>query len=309
MNQKDGARWELRLGLFQVVILLGLLMGLLTCVFFVGLFSGRQVGHEAALNASLSNTIKLPIATGEIEELAEQANARNIASDVYAKLNQEKEAAAVDPGAPNDSADVPKLGAIDSTDVAPVNDNVLGEEKQVVDAQVPSKLPDIVEDVPSKESRDQLLKQVIALDQQNNNIPESLPVQDPPAVIPVTKEVAKVGELEKAVEKLPTKAPATPTAAKVKEPVKEAADQGTNIPKGWFAQVAAPKKKEDAQALSKQLRKSGFEVILEVAQVRGEQYYRVLAGPEASKAQVEKLVEQLKREPYVPSQPFIRQIK
>jgi cell division septation protein DedD len=308
MNQKEERRWELRLGLFQVVVLLGLIMGLMTCIFFLGYFSGRQVGHEAALSASLSNTIKLPIGSEDRVQAdnSEEATDR-VATEVYAKLGQNR----------GDSAktqedkvavDMPRLGAIDSTVDAPI-EAVPGNEvanlpvATVVAQEFP--IENIAQDaqITVSPAREQLLKEVMK--EGDSNAPaesaKDLQVTAEPSVIPTV---------------VPTKI-AVPTATytpintpkpKVTKAAAAASDEGS-LPKGWFAQVAAPKKKEDASILASQLRKSGFQVIVEVAQVRGEQYFRILAGPENSKAQAEKLVQQLSREPYVPTKPFIRQIK
>ena len=301
MNQSDVGRWELRLGLFQVVILLGLIMGLLTCVFFLGYFSGRQVGHDAALSASITNTIRMPIGSSESDEEGADSTGKSVASEVYAKLNEER-AAAPNSGAAPVVGEVPQLGLIDSTEASPI-------DAIAADPYAGGGTPaaDTVPAVPtsSDEARDKLLKQVIAIDAEQGNGGQQarVPAENIPDTAIDTIAVAT------AVVVLPTPTAVKPTATPKPAKTEKAADIGETIPKGWFAQVAAPRKKEDAASLSKQLRKSGFAVIVEVAQVRGEQYYRILAGPEQSRAQAEKLVQQLKREPYLPTQPFIRQIK
>ena len=102
------------------------------------------------------------------------------------------------------------------------------------------------------------------------------------------------------VKKPEPKATATPEPKK-----KEAA----GLPKGWFAQVAAPRTKADADALTKKLRGAGFAVVVEDAEVRGQTYFRLLVGPESSRETTERLVNQLRREKYLSSEPFIRMVK
>ena len=332
MNQKEERRWELRLGLFQVVVLLGLIMGLMTCIFFLGYFSGRQVGHEAALSASLSNTIKLPIGSEDRVQAdnSEEASDR-VASEVYAKLSHNR----------GDSAktqenqvavEMPRLGAIDSTTDAPIMAAPSNEALVVPDTSAAGQEFSIDTTVQEAQisispAREQLLKEVMKEADTNSGLDpaKELPVVDKATPIP-TAEATKTQILEATKTPIPeaTKTPipevaktpiptATPVVARTPTPkatksVAASTDEGS-IPRGWFAQVAAPKKKEDATALASQLRKSGFPVIVEVAQVRGEQYFRILTGPESSKAQAEKLVQQLSREPYLPTKPFIRQIK
>ncbi len=315
MNQKEGSRWELRLGLAQVVILLGLTMGFLTCAFFLGYFSGRQVGQDAALSASLTNTIKLPINDADQEERADEGASQRAASEVYAKLNDNKgdKGAAAD-GQP--AAEMPRLGTINTTADAPV-DTAPGEEQGVPEnggAQAAGSQGGAEAHAPepaaTSATRDQLLKQVIELGaaKEGDAAHGQPPAADHEKGAEVAPTLPPVKPAEKATEiPTPKATKATPTPKPTKTP-KQAA-QGDTLPKGWFAQVAAPKKKEDAAELSRQLRKSGFTVIVEVAQVRGEQYYRILTGPEQSRSQAEKLVEQLSREPYIPTKPFVRQIK
>jgi cell division protein FtsN len=81
------------------------------------------------------------------------------------------------------------------------------------------------------------------------------------------------------------------------------------IGNGWYAQVAAPQRLADAQNLTKNLKKAGFKVVIENANVRGQQYYRVLVGPDESRQQAEQLVRQLKRESAISGEPFLRLIK
>lgn len=81
------------------------------------------------------------------------------------------------------------------------------------------------------------------------------------------------------------------------------------VPSGYFAQVAAPKNLSDAESVARKLKKSGFPVIVEVANVRGEEYYRVLVGPEQNRVHADRLVDQLRSERYLSGPPFIRQVK
>lgn len=83
----------------------------------------------------------------------------------------------------------------------------------------------------------------------------------------------------------------------------------SKISTGWYAQVAAPSKLDDANGLAKKLKDSGFSSSIEVANIRGQEYYRVLVGPEEERKYSESMVQQLKREKYLRGDPFIRLIK
>lgn len=79
------------------------------------------------------------------------------------------------------------------------------------------------------------------------------------------------------------------------------------LPPGYFAQVAAPKSLGEAEQTARQLKASGFPVVIEVASKRGQDFYRVLVGPEQNRVHAERLVGQLKSERYLVGAPFIRQ--
>ncbi|MBN8550818.1 MAG: SPOR domain-containing protein [Deltaproteobacteria bacterium] len=49
--------------------------------------------------------------------------------------------------------------------------------------------------------------------------------------------------------------------------------------------------------------------MIEVARVRGDEYYRVLVGPEQNRDRAQRLVGQLKRESYIHGDPFLRVVK
>jgi cell division septation protein DedD len=81
------------------------------------------------------------------------------------------------------------------------------------------------------------------------------------------------------------------------------------IPTGWYVQVAAPRKVQDATEIAKKLQRSGIPVMIESAQVRGEDYFRVVAGPQAQRAGAEKLLTQIKSKGSVKGDPFVRAVR
>lgn len=100
-------------------------------------------------------------------------------------------------------------------------------------------------------------------------------------------------------------------AAKAAKVVTESAPASNSLvramlPKGWYAQVAAPKRLGEAEGLAARLKRSGFPVLIERANVRGEEYFRVVVGPEKDRVQVDRLIGQVKREGF---EPFPRAVK
>jgi len=130
---------------------------------------------------------------------------------------------------------------------------------------------------------------------------------------PVVAKKAAADEAP-AKEVVTKKAPAVEEAppAKVTKPVetkKEKVSVVKRLPKGYFAQVAAPKTKGEAEELARKLRKSGFPVVLEDNSTGRSPFYRVMVGPEDNKVQADRMLGQLKREKYLDGKIFVRQVK
>lgn len=145
---------------------------------------------------------------------------------------------------------------------------------------------------------------------------KSLPVVQEKKVLEQPKVVAQEPKAvpAKQIEAKPTEPKVTESAQKLSEPAPTKQEQKSPFVKsrvsgGWYAQVAATEKVDDANALAKKLKESGFPVVIEEANIRGEEYYRVLVGPEDERRYSETMVQQLKRETYLKSDPFIKLIK
>ncbi len=62
------------------------------------------------------------------------------------------------------------------------------------------------------------------------------------------------------------------------------------VQKGWYVQIAAPHRLQDAQVLVDKLKKSGFAAQIDQIKVGKEEYFRVVSGPETSKIYADRLV-------------------
>ncbi len=82
-----------------------------------------------------------------------------------------------------------------------------------------------------------------------------------------------------------------------------------SIPTGFYAQVAAPKRLQDADKLARRLKQSGFPIAIESVVIGQQSFYRVLVGPEKNKLYAERLILQLRSERYIPTDPFIREVR
>lgn len=328
MNKRNLQQWELRLGLVQLVILLGVVTGSMACAFYIGFSSGRSVGFESALERSLANAARLPIGAENA------ANHEEATSDVYAKLSQPAVLEGEGKDASGKEIEVP-LGSIKTADAdtaekdlaawhddaaagASAKSGALGvdsvyrsgesaaakntklamnqleaEQSSTRAAEGKKTLGSLVESKSQTEAKKTEIEKSNPLNTTSTTSAKS--TSEAAKLLPPTKV-----ETAKAVEKQTAKAP-------VKE--KNSALVREVLPSGWFAQIAAPRKMQDANALAGKLKASGFPVMIEVARVRGDEYYRVLVGPESNRARAERLVGQLKRESYIQSDPFLRVVK
>jgi cell division septation protein DedD len=93
--------------------------------------------------------------------------------------------------------------------------------------------------------------------------------------------------------------------------IERLAEKGIKLTKevdpGWYVQVAAPQYSKDAEDLAQKMRESGFAVLVNYVNVNGQEYFRVLSGPESTKVIANRLRDQLMREKLVDSVPFVRE--
>jgi len=318
MNMKGLRKWEVKFGLVQTFILVGLVTGSMAGAFYFGFYSGQDAGYERAYSSGLGNAPRIPIAVSELPPSASQ----DAVSEVYARLHDNvakpgagaanaavggEELAAiaqseavdspidVEAGALTDPIDEESLGQIESQPIVPGGaskavDSAAPTLGNVIDgrAAVAIKPDDSAKSTGSagKASLKSLAPAVIA--------PNNETQQQKVTVKERVEPVAKVQAAEKAV---------------VEKPTNDKNLVRSILPKGWFAQVAAPRKRADAEVIAKRLKSSGFGVMIESANVRGQEYFRVVVGPEQSRTQVDRLVTQLKRETYIEGEPFPRLVK
>ena len=288
MNKKNLRSWELRLGLLQVVILLGVVTGSMACVFYLGFFSGHRVGFDSAMETSLASAPRIPVegVTSATPDVTEEQSTR-----IFAKLQEDQGKEDVVEA----DQKLPELAAI--------------AEQPAVTAETPQATAEPVADTTASAVLDSGAKIEVIHD--TAKVAEtSTTLQDALKEAHADKPVITVKpEAKQVVKEVPVVKP-TPLEKVAPTPAPKPEIAFNKVVKpGWYAQVAAPKKKLDAENLFSRLRGSGFAVAIEVASVRGDEYFRVLVGPESNREQAERLLGQLKRESYLSGEPFIRLVK
>ncbi|HMO02046.1 MAG TPA: SPOR domain-containing protein [Oligoflexia bacterium] len=101
----------------------------------------------------------------------------------------------------------------------------------------------------------------------------------------------------------------TPSVEEIMIPTITPTQAESSASSGWYVQVAAPSSKVEAEKIASKLYQAGFKSRVDKASSGGDQFYRVLVGPEDSEKLADALLRQLVREPYIKGTPFIRRIK
>ncbi|MEN9846926.1 MAG: hypothetical protein RIS36_2073 [Pseudomonadota bacterium] len=297
--------WEIRLGALQVVVWLGLAIGAVFGAYFIGFFSGRYVGFEAARTASGVEAPKLALN----EEFPERT--KKGWDDVYGQLGgsavvgseEKKSAEGVKPQVPvqrivkavQESRQEVAQKAQEVASGVVAKRDAISDPEAIFNQDLGGSQP-VVDESPAKEISG-TGGQVRVLGREADVVEATGAELEAPAKEVVTKKAPVVD---------------APPPAKVVKPVdtkKEKVSVVKRLPKGYFAQVAAPKTKVEAEDLARKLRQSGFPVVLEDNSTGRSPFYRVMVGPEDNKVQADRMLGQLKREKYLDGKIFVRQVK
>lgn len=329
--------WEIRLGPLQVVVWLGLALGGIFGAYSMGFFSGRYVGFEAARTASGVEVPKLAL-TDDIPESSPKEW-----DSVYGKLGgsasverDEKVPSTTSQAGSDKKLAVPKapdqriVNAVqemrqgnsvsdrETSSVVVAKRDLLSDTDSIFTEDVGGGA--LVDDSPTKEISGKggevrvLGREVDTLDGAATNTVESArrdsaerkgSAED---VVPQESVAKKGGAIpsEEVAREVKQKAP---VETKVKEPTKEKISVVKRLPRGYFAQVAAPKTRAEAEELARKIRKSGFPVVVEDNSTGRSPFYRVMVGPEDNKVQADRMLGQLKREKYLNGKAFVREVK
>jgi cell division septation protein DedD len=284
------------------------------CAFYLGLVSGQKAGFETAQAINLASVAKLPVPDQYREEDLEA-----VANEVYAKLGSGKEKAPSiqEESKPKEPVDLTPITTKKVTKPEPIKEKELDVIEAEIEAKSEAKNRDIIrilsepptakKSVDSRDKTDVIKKKETTLgalikeeeEEEEEQELESVETAEPSSEKSVlaslgdakieAKKTANVVAPKKEEQPAATVKTA-PEAAKI-EPKKvenkpkevAPAERASNVAKGWYAQVAAPSRREDALVITQKLKESGFRAVIETANIRGESYYRVLVGPEEEK--------------------------
>lgn len=317
VNQNKGnpRKPEIRLSIIQVIILAGFCLGCMAASYILGLITGQRAGYQTAFSNNLAATAKIPLSSVVAGKIPSEA-----VTDVYKNLDSTSASFTPTP-ASLAQAPAPELAPIEKISASAVsasasNPDTLAPNPLLEKPKATTPQPEANQVWAAKagtESAKSAEKSTLA----NVKVDEGSEEEDlspldrqiekklaePKATATPTNTEKEKAAKEKALkEKLEKEKAEKEKKEKISEPQK-------NVSKGWYAQVAAPKELKDADAIAAKLRRSGFRVVIESAEVRGENYYRLLVGPEKSQEQANRLVGQLKRENYLSGEPFVKMVR
>jgi cell division septation protein DedD len=319
MNRKKINSWEVKLYPLQIIILFGIILGSLASSYYLGFFTGQSFGYKTALDKSESSVSKLPILPALNEESFD-----SVASEVYAKLNEDKftkEASAKNPTDTKKSSDLPKLEPIGALEAKKDEAHLLNGQDNLAQNGGANGLAAVKEqDSVEKREREKdslLLSDGNLLNAQESEIKglkgsrEADGKNGSDKVVSVVEEVKDVPQNETKKLSAAEKETTNNSKSENANSLQEQKDSVSIAPPktGWYVQLAAPNMLADAEVMIEKLKKSGFLAVVETAKVKNSFYYRVLVGPEENKQRAERLLSQVKQEKRVQGNPFVKFIK
>lgn len=325
-------RFEVRLTAMPLAALVGVVAGCMFVSFYLGLISGQRAGFESAQAMTTYNTVKMAVP----DEFQLDLDNKELGSDAYAKLTDVVSSADLSGDQPSE---MPKLESIKNIDE--IENNELNEDgsepgaalKELAKQQKSSILAP-VESKPKLDPRLAVLGKGLEVETVGRKSNVATLGGKGTDSLSLTDKVGskEVGENKKANKERNNQMNSDSSSA-TREPPRVLALAGSNVnkvtevpklsnqdrnqlsmvrevvPSGWYTQVAAPRSIRDAEELAERLKNNSLAVMIEMANVRGQEYYRVIVGPDPSRSSAQEHMSQVKSLKLVRGDPFVRLVK
>lgn len=291
---------DIKISFLELVVAVGIGICSAVIAFCLGFYSGQKDGYESSMQKQLSETPKYPIVSNIYDQQLDPSKV----SEAYSKLKtndrdtifnekeeQIPELAAIKNAADDSMIESLTLGILEDSNIDSGNKSL---DQSSVDSKDRSKNGETLADALGihEEEREDVVAKVT-----------STPTLKP-TLTPAPKPTVKPTSTPKptlAPTKKPTPTP-TPTP-------KNEVESSPKLRSGWYAQVVAEKSKERALSLVNRLKSAGYSAAIEYTFVRGEYYYRVVSGPDASREAAENRAKQLMIRNLANEKPFVRLVK
>ena len=335
LDSSEKKKREISISFGQLCALWGVVAVMMVIVFFFGVHAGLDQGLKRALDEQDTATLRYPLpatkAPAEQTASLPTNGAGILAQDGFsaepkagASLPKEEEkfdfsgvttsagSGQAGSGAPTaglagrTAAEILDAPAATTSKLQPKNElagSISALEQDLASRQADAKIAaPVIDPAPVVEDeRDEAIAKVEKLAEK--------PLEKP---APVKQEVARVtvkadAKAEAAAKLQVAKAEAARKAELKAEAAKSAATQEKFRP-GHYVQVAAPTSRGESEAILRKLNRLGMPGRIVEGRVNGVLYYRVMVGPEGSRAGAEKLRSRVVRSGISGSQPFIKQL-
>ena len=298
---------EIKLSIFWVVAIVGVVMASMIVSYLSGFYFGQKSGYDNAMNEALVGVPKYPI----VRNLYKKQLDPEQVSNVYAKLGTvSKHAEGADSS--QKEREVPVLKSIDDAAGAPMigdlaaalieeSDKKEGDKKELLGQAEVDQLEKTLsqQDLSRQDEKEETLGKLLR------------PLEEKEA------EKYKEGEEEKKQEEGEKQVEGekqelekiTPKLSNVEKKPEPPQEQVEKVSRGWYAQVGSFRNLGDAKEVLYKLRSTGFPAVIESASVAGDQFYRVLAGPEKDRNLADRLASQVYAEDFIAQHPFVKYVR
>ena len=290
-DREPPSRWNLHLSLSQVIVMWSVLCGTLVMAFLFGMYAGREQGLSSALEEYSAQAVRIPVA----QPLAAREDSHQVLAALGEMGAQSRNSAEVSAtGKPTDPETTTAEAEFDFSpesklSLAPVDNDIAAKKsasKGATSATVGQTVPPIAPIVAKASTTE----------------------------TPTTSDTSMAKSKKEPIEK-PKKKVEQPQA-EAKKPIKtEASPEKTSLaplsrPKiGWYVQVAAARSHAQASQVYFRADKAGLAATLEQAEVRGQNYFRVIIGPYQSRQQALDAIPSVKKKRISRAQPFLKRVR
>jgi len=330
-------RWNLRLGVWQVLFVWLIISGALVSSFFVGLMIGQDHGLKNALQEQSERIVRLPIApqiTGDSGSIdhgnkvsgvdnatkSERVAALPTPSTVIAKpLLESTRSRGEDETLLAGGQEIPPVAGFAAK---PAGGELIAsarrDEKTISPVKEQKSTINLIE--TKKEDKNDISRTQIAKTQNREDARallgdiEGKKVDVKKTDLDINK--AEVGKVDvKQAQGEPKQTETTQANSSVPAPVAKKIEVEKNkvltdqsVVKGWYIQVAAVESNKEALSLQGRLKSAGVSSYVQDARVKNTRYYRVLAGPYSDRRQGEAALSKIKKASGTKGEPFLKRI-
>jgi cell division protein FtsN len=290
MQYSADSAWEMRITLFQLILLWAVVLLMVLIAFFFGFSAGRDAGLAGAMEDYGAEAVRVELASP-------------VAMSGVALSGAGAPGGRIEPVRRDDSS------AVSSP-------NAKRPEEVKIDFSAAQTLPSVDADAKKGTPPEAGFATKPALEMFKGETAKVGQELEKPANPPLAVAKATPAKADGASSAGAKSSPAVTTTAlpsKIdsvsdeKLVISTASESGLQM--GWYIQVAATRARHEAVSLSRSFSRGGFPVVIEEAKVKNRTYYRVLVGAYSSRALALQAKDGIARARLIRSEPFLKHVK